>query len=135
MALRQDRVRRSVGAAAVAAAAASAAAWLHVIEHVAVVVIVLAFSVIAGGWAILVVPGERSASADLGEGGERTSDLVERGMRDLARYLDRHAAFAAYLEHHGKERPPVDVGVDAEVLKSGSVSSRVARELGRWKIT
>jgi hypothetical protein len=114
MAPRHDRVRRSVGVAAVAVAALSAAAWLDVSAHVSVVVIVLAFSVIAGGWAILVVSGERSASADLEEGGERTNDLVERGMRDLAGYLDRHAAFAAYLEHHGKQRPPVDVRVDAD---------------------
>jgi hypothetical protein len=113
------------GAAAVAITAVSAAAWpAGSSDPVFVVVGMLIVTVIAGGWTASVVHGEPSPSVDLGEGVERVSDMVERGMGDLGRYLDRHAAFAAYLEHHGTEHPSVGAGTD-DVTES--------RQPGGWR--
>jgi hypothetical protein len=49
--------------------------------------------------------GEATLVAAPEPGGDGVSELAEQGMRDLDRYLERHAAFAAFLAQRDAGRP------------------------------
>jgi len=116
---------RSGGAAAVAVAAIPLIVWATASgDPLLLVVGMLAITVNAVGWIACVIRDERPASDDPEEDGERVSDVVERGMGELARYLERHAAFATYLDHHRSDHTSVEACVDDSVP--------VSRHPGGW---
>ena len=102
----RTRMPRRAAAAAMILAAVTAA-WI--IGPTARLIVLLGMLIIAATYAGHTAgtderqPAPEDPHEDLGDG---VGALVDHGMRDLSRYLEHHAAFAAYLAERSSESAP-----------------------------